>query len=143
LHDLPPALVEQAFDRVGTRYCVKPKHRAGIEFLDQDLRSEMPTRHFDLILCRYVAFTYFSAQLQRTVLARMLERLRPGGYLVIGTHEQLPGRRPELSVTAPHIFQKKKDASGMGSLPPAEVGGGHDPQAAGALEASSVNGGKS
>jgi chemotaxis protein methyltransferase CheR len=108
LHELQPPLIEQAFDRVDTRYCIKTEHRAGIEFLDQDLRTEMPPRHFDLILCRYVAFTYFAEPLQRKVLAGMLERLHPQGYLVIGTHEQLPGDIPELAALqgAPQIFQK-------------------------------------
>jgi chemotaxis protein methyltransferase CheR len=108
LHELQPSLIEQAFDRVDTGYCVKPEHRAGIEFLDQDLRMKMPPRHFDLILCRYVAFTYFAEALQRKVLAGMLERLRSQGYLVLGTHEQLPGNIPELRAlpSAPQIFQK-------------------------------------
>ena len=109
LHELPPPLIEQAFDRVAFQYCVKPEHREGIEFLDQDLRSEMPLRIFDLILCRYVVFTYFAVPLQRKVLASMLERLRPRGYLVIGSHEQLPDNVPELAVldSAPQIFQKR------------------------------------
>ena len=42
LHELPPPLLEQAFERRGSLYCVKSRHRQGIEFLDQDLRSEMP-----------------------------------------------------------------------------------------------------
>jgi chemotaxis protein methyltransferase CheR len=109
LHELPPPLVEQAFDPVGPLYCVKPKHRAGIDFLDQDLRSEMPVRLFDLILCRYVAFTYFAVPLQRKLLVRMVERLRPHGYFVIGTHEHLPGGVPELIslIGAPQVFQKR------------------------------------
>ena len=80
-----------------------------IEFLDQDLRTEMPPRIFDLILCRYVAFTYFAVPLKRKVLASVLERLRPQGYLVIGTHEQLPSNGPELAAldSAPQIFQKR------------------------------------
>ena len=108
LHELQQALIEQAFDRIGTRYCVKPEHRTGIEFLHQDLRTEMPSHHFDLILCRYVAFTYFAEPLQRKVLAGMVERLRPQGYLVIGTHEQLPDDFPELRRLrgASQIFQK-------------------------------------
>ena len=114
LHELPPPLIEQAFDRLGLRYCVKPKHREGIEFLDQDLRTEMPPRIFDLILCRFVAFTYFAVPLQRKVLVSMLERLRPQGYLVIGSHEQLPGNVPELAVldSAPQIFQKRPLSEG-------------------------------
>jgi len=109
LHELPLPLIEPAFDRLGEYYTVKPRHREGIEFLDQDLRTEMPSRMFDLILCRYVAFTYFAEPLQRKVLARMLERLRPESYLVIGSHEHLPGNIVELAAldNAPHIFQKK------------------------------------
>jgi chemotaxis protein methyltransferase CheR len=109
LHELPPPLIEQAFDRVGSQYCIKPKHRENIRFLDQDLRTEMPSHLFDLILCRYVAFTYFTMPLQRKVLANMLERLRPQGYLVIGTHERLPGDVSELVplATAPQVFQKR------------------------------------
>jgi chemotaxis methyl-accepting protein methylase len=39
----------------------------------------------------------------------MLKRLRPQGYLVIGTHEQLPSDVPELAAldSAPQIFQKR------------------------------------
>ena len=75
----------------------------------------MPPRLFDLILCRYVAFTYFAVPLQRKVLVRMLERLRQEGYLVIGTHEQLPGDVPELVslAGAPQIFQKRALPKGL------------------------------
>lgn len=109
LHELPQTLIEQGFDRLDSRYCVKPEHREGIEFLDQDLRTETPEGLFDLILCRYVAFTYFAVPLQRKVLANMLKRLRPQGWLVIGTHEQLPTDVPELAAldSVPQIFQKR------------------------------------
>jgi chemotaxis protein methyltransferase CheR len=36
LHELPSPLIELAFDGLGPQYCVKPKHRESIEFLDQD-----------------------------------------------------------------------------------------------------------
>jgi len=122
LRELPPYLVAQAFDRAGDQYCVKPRHREGIEFLHQDLRTDAPIHSFDLILCRYVAFTYFSVPMQRQVLARMLDRLLPGGYLAIGTHENLPSDGPMLSqpTDAPQIFQKAstsddRDAPGRSS----------------------------
>ena len=74
----------------------------------------MPPRIFDLILCRFVVFTYFAVPLQRKALSSMLERLRPQGYLVIGSHEQLPGKVPELAVLdcAPQIFQKRALSKG-------------------------------
>ncbi len=111
VHELASPLVEQAFERMGSLYRVKSKHREGIEFIDQDLRSETPADLFDLILCRYVAFTYF-AILQRKVMARMLGRLRPNGYFVVGAKERLPGVVPEvLSVGGePPIFQKLADS---------------------------------
>jgi len=108
LHELPQSLIEQGLEQVGALYSVKSKHREGIEFISQDLRSEMPECLFDLILCRYVAFTYFAAPLQRKVMARMLERLRPNGYLVIGTDEKLPDVMPGIVALngEPRIFQK-------------------------------------
>ena len=65
LRDFPPSLLDQAFTQSGAEYCIKPKHRDGIEFRHQDLRTEMPSRAFDLVLCRNVAFTYFAAPLQQ------------------------------------------------------------------------------
>jgi chemotaxis protein methyltransferase CheR len=88
--ELPQHFVHQAFDREGALYCIRPHYREGVEFLHQDLRKEAPERLFDLILCRYVAFTYFAEALQRQVLTRLIDQLAPRGYLAIGTHEQLP-----------------------------------------------------
>ena len=90
LRELPPHLVTQGFERTGNRFCVRTRHREDITFLAQDLRSESPAGPFDLVLCRYLAFTYFAPPLQQNVLARIADRLAPNGYLVIGTHEQLP-----------------------------------------------------
>ena len=110
LHELPPHLVGQAFDQVGTLFCVKPRHREGIEFLCQDLRVEAPKSVFDLILCRYVAFTYFEPLLQRSVLDDIVGRLSPDGYLVIGTHERLPDGGTKLLplAAAPQIFARRQ-----------------------------------
>jgi chemotaxis protein methyltransferase CheR len=108
LRELPPHLVRQAFDHVGQLFCVRQQHREGIDFLFQDLRLEAPSPFFDLILCRYVAFTYFALPLQRQVLGRIVERLLPNGYLVIGSHERLPGDvvTPAPLAGSPQIFQK-------------------------------------
>jgi chemotaxis protein methyltransferase CheR len=108
LHELPPHLIEQAFDRTGPLFCVRPVHREGIDFLYQDLRLDAPTPLFDLVLCRYVAFTYFALPLQQQVLTRMVDRLLPDGYFAIGTHERLPDEDRALMplAGAPQIFRK-------------------------------------
>ncbi len=116
LRELPPRLLEEAFDRVGPLYCIKPQYREGIEFLHQDLRSEAPALLFDLILCRYVAFTYFAEPLQQQVLVRIMDRLAPHGYLAIGTHEQVPSVEPALQSLdgAPQIFRLVRVAENSG-----------------------------
>lgn len=108
LRELPAQLVAQAFDAVGPQYCVKPRHR-GIEFLEQDLQSQAPAGRFDLILCRYLAFTYFAPALQQQVLGRMVERLLPRGYLAIGTHETLPATARLAPLDPPQVFQRRAD----------------------------------
>jgi len=112
LRELPPHLVEEAFEQVGSLYCIKPQHREGVEFLCQDMREEVPDVLFDLILCRYVAFTYFSEPLQQRVLSRIMDRLAPHGYLAIGTHERLPNVEPALQplAAAPQIFRQARVA---------------------------------
>jgi chemotaxis protein methyltransferase CheR len=109
LRELPPHLIEQAFDRAGDCVCVRPKHRERIAFLHQDMRSDASAAQFDLILCCNAAFTYFALPLQEQVLARTVERLRPNGYLVIGDHEQLPGGSSALEPLAgtTEIFRKR------------------------------------
>ncbi len=107
LSELPAHLIGRAFDEIDARFCVRADHRQGIDFLHQDLRSEAPELRFDLILCRYVAFTYFSEQLQEQVLSRLMTRLMPDGFLAIGTHERLPPSAAPLTPLsgAPQIFQ--------------------------------------
>ena len=110
VRELPAHLVEQAFDPVGPQLCVKPRHREGIQFSEQDLQLQAPATRFDLILCRYVTFTYFALPLQQRLLASMLERLLPHGYLVIGTHEHLPSTSGLAPLDhAPQIFQRSAD----------------------------------
>jgi chemotaxis protein methyltransferase CheR len=106
LHELPSQLVEQAFDRINGCLCVKPRHRQGMDFRSQDLRFRVVEPSFDLILCRYVACTYFALPLQERVLSRILDHLLPNGYLAIGTHERLPVKETLLSPLPgmPQIF---------------------------------------
>jgi chemotaxis protein methyltransferase CheR len=51
----------------------------------------VPEGEFDLILCRNAALTYFEPALQHEVMRRVIAPMRPGGALVIGIHESLPG----------------------------------------------------
>ncbi|HZI16379.1 MAG TPA: CheR family methyltransferase [Myxococcus sp.] len=90
LRELPPEWAARAFPDPGPEPCLAPAFREDLTFLRQDLRAGMPDGPFHLVLCRNVAFTYFAPPLQREVLPRLVERLVPGGLLVIGGHESLP-----------------------------------------------------
>jgi len=107
LRELPAAWIERAFDRHENLYCLRDPWKACIEFCREDIRLQQPPGEFDLILCRNVAFTYFREPVQRTVVARIAERLRADGFLVIGRHESLPTGVPFLGAPrALGIFRK-------------------------------------
>jgi chemotaxis protein methyltransferase CheR len=98
LKDLPEDLVRQAFDCSGKVCLLREAFRQEVEFLRQDVRSEVPDDRFQLILCRNLTFTYYEEDLQLDVLERLLEKLLPGGFFVVGVHESLP---PGASGLAP------------------------------------------
>lgn len=104
LREVPPELIARAFEHAGSRFCIQKQHRDGVIFLKQDLRSEAPRGPFDLILCRYLAFTYFASSLQQKVLTAFAERLVPNGFLVVGSHEQLADARFASIAGMPHVF---------------------------------------
>ncbi|MFC1491894.1 CheR family methyltransferase [Nitrospinota bacterium] len=96
LKELPGAWRDLAFDRKGGAYCLKAPFREGVRFERQDIRREAPGGAFHLILCRNLAFTYFDDGVQREVLERILTKIRPGGFLVAGSHERLPAGEGRL-----------------------------------------------
>jgi chemotaxis protein methyltransferase CheR len=92
-----PEDLRSAFEARAKSRCLQPSFRKGVEFARQDLRTELPQRLFDVILCRNLAFTYFAPALAREALTRLESRLRPGGVLVIGLHEHLPEDARDLA----------------------------------------------
>ena len=90
LKDLPAAWRSEAFEQRGKLFCLRDPWRSDVQFEQQDLLAALPQRPFDLVLCRNLAFTYFDASQARGALERVATRLRPGGALVIGVHEELP-----------------------------------------------------
>lgn len=100
LEDLPADLRAGAFsDGV-----IAPPPRRRITWRCEDIRATLPDRAFDLILCRHLVFTYFDEELQRDILEGLVERLSPGGLLVVGTHETLPPCK--LARLVPCIYQR-------------------------------------
>lgn len=90
LKDLPADWQTKAFVQSVEGFCLKEEFRVPVAFQEQDIRVMAPDDQFHLILCRYVVFTYFDEELQRKTLSTIVERLLPGGVLVIGKTESLP-----------------------------------------------------
>ena len=90
LKALPASWIEAAFRIENGSYCLEENYKKAVTFLRQDIRHEMPEKLFDMILCRNLVFTYFDDALQRKLLEKIEKKVRPGGYLLIGTHESLP-----------------------------------------------------
>ena len=90
LKDLPEDWRAEAFDQTPEGFYLKPAYRQSVTFLVQDIRKAAPNELFDLILCRYLAFTYFDAPLQRATLRRLTERMHRGGAFIVGRNEGLP-----------------------------------------------------
>lgn len=97
LRELPAAWRELAFTARENDFCLRPQYRLGVTFVAQNIQTDTPAELFDLILCRNLVFTYFDEASQQRVLARLCERLRPGGALVIGKTEQLPAEYEGLT----------------------------------------------
>ncbi len=106
LKELPGELKNQAFEKNENEYRIKNEFRQNVQFLEQDIRSELPEGTFDLILCRNLVFTYFQEDLQREVFQRIMTKLNPGGYLIIGNHESLPEGQEDLLLAEKCIYRK-------------------------------------
>jgi chemotaxis protein methyltransferase CheR len=87
---------------------VVPEIRDMVRFRHIDLRnpvwavpSELP-----MIFCRNVSI-YFSEEERLTLLHRLAQQLRPGGWLVMGNGEILPEVPQSLRKHSPSLFQKE------------------------------------
>lgn len=108
LRQLPEGSLFTSFRNEGDHYVVRDEMRRGIDFVVQDIRLQMPSGPFHVVLCRNLVFTYFDEGLQQETADRLVERLQEGGYLIIGVHESLSAgtRGMERSGLAPGIYRR-------------------------------------
>ncbi len=90
LKDLPEPWRDRAFKRRDDTYCLKPEYQTKVEFLEQDIREQLPKGRFDLVLCRNLVFTYFDDALQLELSRCLVEQMHDGAALILGIHEHLP-----------------------------------------------------
>jgi chemotaxis protein methyltransferase CheR len=96
LRDLPDPWRRRGCTPDGDDVRVVDSIREAVRWRCQDVRRRHPEGPFDLVLCRNLVFTYYVADLQRRVLGDLLTVIRPGGVLVVGSHESLPDGSGQL-----------------------------------------------
>jgi chemotaxis protein methyltransferase CheR len=91
LRSTPPTALARHFVPNGERFRIKDRIRANVTFsqlnlADREMTQMLPT--MDAIFCRNVLI-YFDTQAKKRVLKHFYDRLRPGGYLLLGHSESL------------------------------------------------------
>jgi len=85
---------------------VKDDLRADVTLRRMNLLAPFRFRQaFDAIYCRNVMI-YFDEDTRADLTRRMVEVLRPGGYLVVGLSESLGAAPPNLRHIAPAVYQR-------------------------------------
>jgi chemotaxis methyl-accepting protein methylase len=105
LREIPEDTLRNFFKKEGEFYILEPAIRERIEFKRHDLLHEEPFLGMDVVLCRNLAFTYFSKGGQIEAAKKIALSLREKGYLVIGKDESLPLTYPTLFVP---VFPNEK-----------------------------------
>jgi chemotaxis protein methyltransferase CheR len=77
-----------------------------VRFSQINLNEKLPdVGSFDVIFLRNVMI-YFDQETKRKVVAQLSQRLKPGGYFIIGHSETLNGINETLRAVQPTIYIK-------------------------------------
>ncbi len=112
LREVPENMLNNWFEPVKQEYRLDDEVRRMVDFRHLDfLENPLPEKQ-DLILCRYLAFTYFHGRLLRRAIDRIRMVLEPHGFLVLGGKEE-PGPEGESVIMpvsgAVHVYRKIKN----------------------------------
>jgi len=109
LREVPEGTARRSFRMENGFHVLDQSIRETVEFRRHDIIHEEPFSGMDTILCRNLAFTYFSKECQLHVLKKIAAGMKEDGYLIIGKGEFLPLTYPTLFVPVfpvEKIYQK-------------------------------------
>ena len=86
---------------------IAPEIRKKVNFLRLNLNNDKYSIHsdFDIVFCRNTLI-YFSPQTQKSIVKKLIDHLKPMGYLFIGHSESLFHLNLDLKALRPTIYQK-------------------------------------
>jgi two-component system CheB/CheR fusion protein len=102
--------LERFFDKVDGMYKVKPEIRKMLIFARHDLTRNPPYCDVDLISCRNMLM-YIKPEVQKQILAKLGFGLRKGGFLFLGSSENLTVGKDDYLEISSHwkIYQSLKN----------------------------------
>lgn len=110
-HHIPPEYLKK-YCLKGTgpaagKLLISKELRRKVRFVHANLNAPLPDlgQPFDLVLLRNVMI-YFQPETKRTLIARLLEKLRPGGWMYVGHSESLNGLTDSVVQVRPAIYRK-------------------------------------
>lgn len=110
LKEVPADLLASCFEPVPetNEYAIKPHFKNSIRWEQVDLLYSTPKQAFHLIFLRNNVLTYFQGEKREKTFLKIFQQLKPGGHLVIGSHEQLPTHSLPLAASAqcPLVFHR-------------------------------------
>jgi two-component system CheB/CheR fusion protein len=93
--DVTPERLKRFFTKVDGGYQISKTVRDMCVFANQNVFSDPPFSHIDIVSCRNVLI-YLSQALQKRVIPILHYALRPGGFVMVGNSEGLVGTGTEL-----------------------------------------------
>jgi chemotaxis protein methyltransferase CheR len=108
LKELPEEFLPIFFQSHKKHFAVKSFLKKGISWELYNLLFDVPEKRFHVILLRNNVLTYYGAELKSRAFRNVIERLEPEGFLIIGSHEQIPISKSELIPfrECSYVFQK-------------------------------------
>ena len=85
---VPADLKKKFFTKIGPSYQISDEVKSRVEFKEHNLLKDTYPTDFHLIVCRNVLL-YFTEEAKDEVFRKFQKSLKPGGYLFIGSTEQI------------------------------------------------------
>jgi len=112
LRDIPEEIRSNYFrpQKGGDLYLLTSSMKKDISWRVHHLLHDPPELDFHLIFLRNNLLTYYKDDLKELALRKVVHRLIPGGFLIIGSHEKIPFDMPNLTSFGrlPYIFKKSR-----------------------------------
>lgn len=103
---VPEDLKKKYFTKIGPSYQISNEIKSRVEFKEHNLLKDTYATDWHLIVCRNVLI-YFTEEAKEEVFRKFQRSLKPGGFLFIGSTEQIINHK-EIGYTRKNSFFYEK-----------------------------------